>query len=95
MVAFIVYGSLLPVHVRRAWAIRRNIFLGITLLVIMLVLTISAYLLYYAGSEETRPVISAVHWIIGIVVAPLLAWHVISGRAKARAASRLSVGGIR
>ena len=73
-------------------AIRRNIYLGITLIVAMLILTITAYLLYYAGSEETRPVISAIHWIIGVVVAPLLTWHVISGRAQTRAVRKYSVG---
>ena len=92
MAAFIAYGSLLPIHVRRAWAIRRNIYLGITLIVVMLLLTVTAYLLYYSGSEETRPIISAIHWIIGVVVAPLLTWHVISGRAQTRAVRKYSVG---
>lgn len=80
MAGLIVYGSLLPVHMRRAWALRRNIFLGIGLVVIMLALTVTGYLLYYAGSEETRPVISAVHWVIGLGVPALLTWHVVSGR---------------
>jgi hypothetical protein len=88
MAGLIIYGSLLPVHIRRAWAIRRNIFLGIGLVLFMLALTVTGYLLYYAGDEETRPVISAVHWIIGLVVPAVLIWHVLSGRAQTRAVQK-------
>ena len=49
MAGLIIYGSLLPIHIRHAWTIRRNIFLGISLVVVvvvlMLLLTISGYLL--------------------------------------------------
>lgn len=86
MAGLIIYGSLLPIHIRRAWAIRRNIYLGIGLVAIMLSLTITGYLLYYAGGEETRPVISAVHWIIGMAVPALLAWHVVTGKRRSRTA---------
>jgi hypothetical protein len=91
MAGLIIYGSLLPVHIRRAWAIRRNIFLGIGLVLFMLALTVTGYLLYYAGDEETRPVISAVHWIIGLIVPAVLLWHVLSGRAQTRALQKPAV----
>jgi hypothetical protein len=84
MAGLIVYGSLLPVHIRRAWALRRNIVLGIGLVSLMLLLTVSGYLLYYAGGEETRPVISLVHWVIGLAVPVLLVWHIVSGKVKTR-----------
>jgi hypothetical protein len=84
MAGLIVYGSLLPVHVRRAWSIRRNVVLGIGLGSVMLLLTITGYLLYYAGDENTRPFISAGHWIVGLAVPVLLVWHIVSGRARAR-----------
>ena len=89
MAGLIIYGSLLPIHIRRAWAIRRNIFLGIGLVVFMLLLTITGYLLYYAGGEETRPIISAIHWILGVIVPALLTWHVISGKRRSRAAGEV------
>ena len=85
MAGLIIYGSLLPVHIRRAWSIRRNIVLGIGLVAFMLLLTVTGYLLYYAGDENTRPVISAAHWILGLAVPALLVWHVVSGRTLARA----------
>lgn len=80
MAALIIYGSLLPIHIRRAWAVRRNVVLGIVVAACMLLLTITGYLLYYAGSEELRPLISAAHWIPGLAVPLLLMWHVLSGR---------------
>ena len=85
MAGLVVYGALLPVHVRRAWSIRRNIVPGIGLLALMLLLTLGGYLLYYAGGENTRALVSLAHWIPGLLVAPLLVWHIIAGRARARA----------
>ncbi len=79
MAGLIVYGSLLPIHVRRAWAVRRNVVLGISVICFMLLLTVTGYLLYYAGSEQLRPIISAAHWVIGLAVPLLLWWHVASG----------------
>lgn len=92
MAGLIVYGSLLPLHVRRAWTIRRNIALGIALIVLLLALTITGYLLYYAGGEQLRPLVSAAHWIPGLVVPVLLAWHVVSGRAATRAGTATERG---
>ena len=88
MAGLIIYGSLLPVHIRRAWSMRRNIALGIGLVAFMLLLTITGYLLYYAGDENTRPVISAAHWILGLAVPALLVWHVVSGRTQTRVSER-------
>jgi hypothetical protein len=88
MAALIVYGSLLPIHMRRAWAVRRNIVLGIGVVTCMLVLTITGYLLYYAGGEQLRPIISAAHWVLGLAIPALLWWHVVSGRNVATAGAK-------
>ena len=82
MLALVVVGSLLPVHVRRAWHQRHNLRLGIALLAVMLLLTVSGYALYYFGGEEARPIISLLHWAVGLGAPPLLLWHVASGRAE-------------
>jgi hypothetical protein len=82
MAGLILYGSLLPIHIKRAWTIRRNVGLGITLSSLLLLLTVTGYLLYYAGGEDARPVISALHWVIGLSVPVLLVWHVIAGRRR-------------
>ena len=72
-------GTLLPVHVRRAWALKRNRASGATVLAVATLLAASGYALYYAGSEELRPWISAPHWLLGLVAAPALAAHVVLG----------------
>jgi hypothetical protein len=82
MAGLIVYGSLLPIHVRRAWTLRRNIALGIGVICAMLLLTVTGYLLYYAGGEDARAAISLVHWVAGLLVPALLTWHVVSGRSR-------------
>lgn len=96
MAALVVYGSLLPVHVRRAWARGRNLPPGITVIVCMLLLTLTGYLLYYAGNEELRPILSIAHWAPGLAAPLLLWWHVVSGRAdNGREAQAQSAGGHR
>jgi hypothetical protein len=52
----------------------------------MLLLTLTGYLLYYAGGEESRAVISITHWLTGLLVPALLTWHVLSGRSQTKAA---------
>ena len=84
MAALIIYGSLLPGHIRRALSIRRNTALGIGLIALMLLLTVTGYLLYYAGDENARPLISATHWLVGLAMPALLVWHIVSGRMQAR-----------
>ncbi len=84
MLALLVVGSLLPVHVRRGWHHRRNLPLGIALSSVVLLLTLSGYALYYFGSEDARPWISLFHWGIGIAGPLVLVWHIASGRSAAR-----------
>jgi hypothetical protein len=81
MLFLVVVGSLLPIHVRRGWHQRKNLRLGIVILSTALLLTCSGYALYYFGGEETRPFISAFHWIIGLAAPVLLTWHIVAGRA--------------
>ncbi|MFO1206559.1 MAG: hypothetical protein U1E63_12655 [Burkholderiales bacterium] len=76
----IALGSMLPVHVRRAWQIRRNTRTGIAMLVGILLLIVSSYLLYYGSDEELRPWISDVHWALGLVLLPFLFLHDRAGR---------------
>ena len=89
MLMLAVLGSLLPVHVRRGWHQRKNLVAGSTLATLALLLIISGYALYYFGSEETRPWISAFHWLLGLGAPLLLIWHIISGR-RTRAARHLT-----
>ena len=82
MLALLVVGSLLPIHLRRGWHQRRNLPLGIVLSSAVLLLTLSGYALYYVGAEEARPWISVLHWGIGMPAPVALVWHIARGRGK-------------
>ena len=85
MLVLMVLGSLLPVHVRRGWHLRKNLLAGWTLGLLALFLVASGYGLYYVGNEMTRPWISAFHWLLGLGAPLVLTWHVWRGRrARAR-----------
>lgn len=80
MLVLIVLGSLLPVHVRRGWHLRKNLLAGWILGISALWLIASGYALYYVGNETTRPWISALHWLLGLGTPGFLIWHVWRGR---------------
>ena len=83
MLALVVVGSLLPIHVRRGWHQRRNLPLGVALFSALLLLTLSGYVLYYAGGEQTRAAISLFHWIVGVASPLVMVWHIANGRLAA------------
>lgn len=90
MLVLAVLGSLLPIHVRRGWHQRKNLLAGSILAALALLLIASGYALYYFGSEETRPWISAFHWLLGLGAPLLLVWHIVSGRRRRAAVSRFT-----
>jgi hypothetical protein len=80
MLVLVVIGSLLPVHVRRGWHLRKNLLAGCAMGTLALLLIASGYALYYFGGEEARPWISAFHWGLGVGAPLVLTWHVWRGR---------------
>ena len=80
MLALIVMGSLLPIHVRRGWHQRKNLLAGMVVVGILVLLIASGYALYYYGGEDARPLISAFHWIVGLGAPLALIWHILRGR---------------
>ena len=80
MLGLIVLGSLIFTHVRYAWKTRKNIASGIILLTSNVVLIATGYALYYFGGEQTRPMISLIHWGVGVALALLMAAHIVIGR---------------
>ena len=79
MLMLIVAGSLLPIHIRRGWHQRKNLLAGCVVIAIILLLIVSGYALYY-GDEESRPFVSALHWIVGLGAPAALIWHILRGR---------------
>ena len=80
MLALALYGSLINAHMRKAWRLHRNRGSGSMVLAILLLLTASAWVLYYAGDETLRAVGSALHWSVGLLILVVLPLHVWFGR---------------
>jgi hypothetical protein len=73
-VVLLAVGSLLPVHVRAGWLLRRNLATGLAVIATISVLSITALMLYY-GSEEVQTPAKWVHLAFGISVLILFPAH--------------------
>ncbi len=83
MMAFLVaLGALLPTHIAPAWRRRTNRRSGLVMVVVVSVLALTGYGLYYAGDEQLRPWISAIHWGVGLCAAVALVVHRVLGRRR-------------
>ena len=80
----LLFGTLLPVHVRHSWHAHKNRRNGAFFLGVVALLTLSGYALYYLGDERTRALTSAFHWWVGLATPALLFWHIRSGRNATR-----------
>jgi hypothetical protein len=82
-VFLVVAGSIVPVHARVGWSLRRNRKSGLLLATICVVLAVSALGLYYLADEIARVWTSYIHWIVGLVCLPALLLHSVRGRRGA------------
>ena len=76
----VALGAMSANHVRRGWAMARNRLSGSLVVGSTIVLIVSAYALYYLVDDTTRPPVSILHWLIGLVLVPLLVIHIAAGR---------------
>lgn len=76
MAFLVVFGTMLPVHVRRAWDLRRNRGSGIAMFAFIAWLIATGWGLYYFGDESLRAAASIAHWTVGFAVAAVLAMHI-------------------
>jgi len=81
MTFVLLLGTLLASHVRRAWHAQRNRKNGALFLTAISLLTLSGYVLYYAGNETVREISSGFHLWLGVAAPALLLWHIRSGRS--------------
>ncbi len=88
MAMLVLLGTLLPVHARIGWRRGRNLASGLVMLAVNAVLVVSAFGLYYAGSEALRRWTSEVHIVVGFGLPLLVAGHVLLGRRTRRASGR-------
>ena len=83
-VALVVIGSVLPVHARRAWQLKKNRNSGLSIKIIFFWLAATGYALYYFSSEANENWLPLLHWIVGLGLPLMLALHIRRGRALSR-----------
>lgn len=75
-----VIGALWSIHIRAGWKRRKNHHTGLSLVMFMLLLGITAIGIYYLGDEQAAMFSSVAHMLMGIVIPILLVIHVVIGR---------------
>jgi hypothetical protein len=84
MLALLMLGALIPMHLIRAWRGRRNRISGSLMATFNALLIVTAFGLYYLGSETLRPWISWIHIAVGFSLAVWFPIHIYRGRRKLR-----------
>jgi len=82
MITLMLLGALVPLHLARLWRTRRNRIAGVTIAMLNAVLIVTAFGLYYSGSDTVRPLLSEIHWIAGLAFPVLLVVHIVLGRRQ-------------
>ena len=80
MVTLLLFGALIPIHILRSWRSGKNLVMGSVMITVDSVLIVTAFGLYYLGSETVRPWMSLVHLAFGAALPGLLAVHIYLGR---------------
>jgi hypothetical protein len=80
MVTLLMLGALVPAHMRYGWRADKNLVTGITMCAANILLIVTAFGLYYLGSETVRPWMSDVHTAFGLAAPALLVGHIWWGR---------------
>jgi len=82
MIALVLLGALLPVHLTRSWRTGRNRITGAAMTGTNLVLIVTAFGLYYAGSDVVRTWVADIHIAVGFGLPALLVGHIVLGRRR-------------
>jgi hypothetical protein len=80
MATLMLLGALVPLHVRHGWRMRRNRITGTLMAACNAALILTAFGLYYFGSDTLRSWTSGVHIGAGLFVPVLFCIHVFIGR---------------
>jgi hypothetical protein len=85
MVGFLImFGMLLPGHVKHGWRQGLNLGSGLPLLIATGLLILTGYGLYYIVSDAVRDWVSVVHWGLGLAAVATVGLHVVLGKQQAR-----------
>lgn len=79
----VAIGSVLPIHVRRAWHLHKNRTTGGLMQAVLLWLALTGYALYYFATDANAAWLPLLHWVVGLALPLMLIWHIQRGRAPA------------
>ncbi len=82
MLALLLLGALVPLHLAPAWRRDKNRALGVAMATLTALLIATAFGLYYIGSDTLRGWASDLHIALGLAFPTLLAAHVMTGRRR-------------
>ena len=80
MIALILLGAMIPLHIQRSWRAGKNRITGSVMVATNAVLVVTASGLYYAGSDLLRTFAANVHIAAGLAVPALIVTHIVLGR---------------
>jgi len=80
MLIYIAMLGTLMIHMRRGFALRANRLSGSFVIGLNAILTLTGWLLYYIADDTARQWSSVTHWVLGLVILPLLCTHVLLGQ---------------
>jgi hypothetical protein len=93
MIALILIGAMIPLHVQRSWRAGKNRVSGAVMIGVNAVLVATAWGLYYAGSDLLRTFVADVHIAVGFALPVLVIVHVVLGRrSKIQSETRRHAG---
>ncbi len=84
LAAIWMFGLLWGVHITKAWPHQRRRWSGGMLTGVFAFLIVSGYLLYYLGDDALRPIVSALHWGIGLACPAAFFLHRIRRRRRSK-----------
>ncbi len=80
MIALVLIGVMIPLHIQRSWRAGRNRVSGAVMIGANAVLVATAWGLYYAGSDLLRTFATDIHLAVGLALPALAIVHVVLGR---------------
>jgi hypothetical protein len=89
MIALLLLGALMPLHLQRSWRAGRNRTTGTIMVAINAILILTAFGLYYAGSDALRVIAADVHIAAGLGLPALIVTHIVLGRRSREFAGQL------
>lgn len=78
-----IFGLLWGVHITKTWPHKRRRWSGAALTSVFALLILSGYLLYYIGDDRARPLVSILHWGVGLVCPVFLLLHRLPHKRRA------------